>query len=198
MKVLVTGGAGYVGSHTALELLAAGHLAPSKSVAASFAEPRRYRENNVTGTAVLAGRMSAHRVRSLVFASSAAVYGASATALGETAPTAPTSPYGRGKLSAEQVLRRVWAAYPGVADRRRGRAGSGQPAAAAGPGGAGRGHGVVETVRAYARASGREIPSRLVGRRAGEPAMVRADRTRARALLGSEPRARLGRICTDC
>ena len=64
--------------------------------------------------------------------------------------------------------------------------------------GTGRGHSVLEAVRAFARASGREVPYRLVGRRAGDAAVARADPARAREVLGWRAAAGLGRICADC
>ena len=160
MKVLVTGGAGYIGSHTALELLAAGHepvlldnfsnaspavlpalarlagrevpcvegdirdgrfldnvfedgrfsavvhLAALKAVGESVSDPLRYYSHNVTGSACLLERMVRHRVRSLVFSSTATVYGAaSAAPVTEDAPTAAMSPYARTKLVVEEMLR---------------------------------------------------------------------------------------------
>ncbi len=168
MKVLVTGGAGYIGSHTAIELIAAGHevtlldnlcnasykavaavralanrhvpfvegdigdgefldatfdgagfdavvhFAGLKAVAESVAQPIRYYRNNVAGTACLVERMAAHDVKTIVFSSSATVYGEPAsTPITEDSPTRPVSPYGRTKLMIEELLRDIRAADAG-------------------------------------------------------------------------------------
>ena len=144
MKILVTGGAGYIGSHTAIELLTAGyevvlldnfsnaspaavsairavanrevplatcdiadgeklddlfkaggfdavvHFAALKAVGESVADPLRYYRNNVAGTACLLDRMAAHDVKTLVFSSSATVYGEPASnPITEDFPTVP-------------------------------------------------------------------------------------------------------------
>ena len=127
--ILVTGGAGYIGSHTVVELLAQNytvvivdnfcnskpsslarieqisgkapifyqvdvrdelnlsqvfvkhkidaviHFAALKAVGESVREPARYYENNVAGSLVLFKVMAAHQVKSIVFSSSATVYG---------------------------------------------------------------------------------------------------------------------------
>ena len=167
MKVLVTGGAGYIGSHTAIELVAAGHdvvlldnfsnaslaavaairriadrdvplvtadigdsdrlddvfeaadfdavvhFAALKAVGESVAEPLRYYRNNVAGTACLLERMAAHDVKTIVFSSSATVYGDPASnPITEDFPTAPTNPYGRSKVMVEDLLRDLHAADP--------------------------------------------------------------------------------------
>jgi UDP-glucose 4-epimerase len=67
--------------------------------------PLDYCANNVCGSATLFQAMEAHRVRRIVFSSSATVYGmASRMPLIETSPTGPVNPYGHGKLMVEQVL----------------------------------------------------------------------------------------------
>ena len=167
MRVLVTGGAGYIGTHAAVELLAAGyevvlldnfsnsspralcalgelaggpvplvqgdvrdaalldrvfgdggvsavmHFAALKASGESVAEPLAYYANNVAGTVTLLERMAAHGVRTLVFSSSAAVYGDGVSPFDEQAPTAPTNPYGRTKLMAESCIRDLCAGEPG-------------------------------------------------------------------------------------
>lgn len=167
MRILVTGGAGYIGSHTCLQLLAAEHgvvvvdnlanskeeslrrvqelagrplafervdlldrprleavfarhaidavihFAGLKAVGESVREPLRYYENNVTGTLILAETMAAAGVRTLVFSSSATVYGDPATVpIREDFATGPTNPYGRSKWMVEQVLTDLAAADP--------------------------------------------------------------------------------------
>ncbi len=165
MNVLVTGGAGYIGSHTCWELLQAGyevtvvdnlvnskeeslrrvqeltgkalkfhkvdlldnsaltavfdrspvdaviHFAGLKAVGESVAMPLRYYHNNVTGTLVLLEVMAKHKVRNLVFSSSATVYGdPPRVPITEDFPLSPTNPYGRSKLMIEEILRDVHAA----------------------------------------------------------------------------------------
>ena len=167
MKILVTGGAGYIGSHTAIELLASGydvvlldnfsnstpaavsairtvanrevplvtcdiadgdrldslfeaggfdavvHFAALKAVGESVADPLRYYRNNVAGTACLLDRMAAHGVKTLVFSSSATVYGEPASnPITEDFPTVPANPYGRSKLMVEDLLRDLYIADP--------------------------------------------------------------------------------------
>jgi len=168
VKVLVTGGAGYIGSHTVVELLASGHepvildnfanssplavdavrrvanrdvplvrgdvtdddclntvfggtdfdavihFAALKAVGDSVADPLRYFRNNVAGTATLLDRMAAHGVKTIVFSSSAAVYGDPASVpIAEDEPAQPSSPYARSKVVAEDLLRDLHAADPG-------------------------------------------------------------------------------------
>lgn len=166
--VLVTGGAGYIGSHTCVELLGAGHevvvvdnlcnsksaalvrveeiarrrlagfyridvrdrdamaavfaahrvdavihFAALKAVGESVQRPLAYYENNIGGLLALVATMEAADVRRLVFSSSATVYGDPASVpVREDFPLAPTNPYGRTKLMAEEVLRDVAASDP--------------------------------------------------------------------------------------
>ena len=160
MRVLVTGGAGYIGSHTCLELLRAGHVvyvvdslynghveaikrvgrlsnrelgfskcdirdaaaldrvftefkpeavvhfAGLKAVGESVAVPARYYDVNVGGTAVLLGAMERAQCETIVFSSSATVYGEPEyLPYDEAHPTKPVNPYGRTKLASEELLR---------------------------------------------------------------------------------------------
>jgi UDP-glucose 4-epimerase len=63
--------------------------------------------------------------------------------------------------------------------------------------GTGRGHSVLEVVRAYAQASGREVPYRIVPRRSGDVAACFADPALAAELLGWQARHDLSRMCAD-
>jgi UDP-glucose 4-epimerase len=167
MNILLTGGAGYIGSHTAVHLMQAGHnicvldnlcnsekgvlervaeivgeapmfvqadvrdtravadalnrhgsqavihFAGLKSVGESVSEPLRYYVNNVQGTLSLLGAMREAAVHTLVFSSSATVYGAPHyLPLDEEHPTGATNPYGRTKLHIEEILRDLAATTP--------------------------------------------------------------------------------------
>lgn len=160
MAILVTGGAGYIGSHTCVELLNAGydvvvvdnlcnsckealdrvqeitgktlkfyevdildregltkvfeaeqidsviHFAGLKAVGESVAKPLEYYHNNITGTLVLCDVMRSHGVKSIVFSSSATVYGTPAfVPITEECPKGVcTNPYGWTKSMLEQIL----------------------------------------------------------------------------------------------
>ena len=68
--------------------------------------PLRYYENNVGGTRVLLEQMTAHGVDTIVFSSSAAVYGEpEQVPIEETAPLHPTNCYGETKRVMEQMMR---------------------------------------------------------------------------------------------
>lgn len=158
----MTGGAGYIGSHTAVECLAAGHevvvfdnlsnssvkslervahiagkavdfvqgdirdraalrelfarhaidavvhFAGLKAVGESVEKPLLYYDNNIAGSIVLFEEMAASGVKSVVFSSSATVYGDPATVpITEDFPLSATNPYGWSKLFIEQMLRDV-------------------------------------------------------------------------------------------
>lgn len=158
-KILVTGGAGYIGSHTCVELLNDGydiivldnlsnsseeslkrvqeitgktlkfvkgdirdhellhslfsnheissviHFAGLKAVGESVSMPLAYYDNNLHGTLVLLEAMKQAKVKTLVFSSSATVYGDPASLpISEDFPTSATNPYGRSKLMIEEIL----------------------------------------------------------------------------------------------
>jgi len=158
--VLVTGGAGYIGSHVCVELLEQGypvvvldnlcngsltalervqditgrslmfqqgdvrdtalvrkllreqqvgaviHFAGLKAVGESVSQPLHYYDNNVTGAIELLQAMSEEGVKTLVFSSSATVYGDPASnPIVENFPLSATNPYGRSKLMIEEMLR---------------------------------------------------------------------------------------------
>jgi len=149
MRVLVTGGAGYIGSVVAAQLVAAGHevtvlddlstghpdavpagaafikgtlrdsaaevladgtdavlhFAAKSLVGESVAEPAKYWSANLGGTIALLEAMREFGVRTIVFSSTAAVYGEpERTPITETDPTRPTSPYGASKLAVDTTL----------------------------------------------------------------------------------------------
>jgi len=177
-NLLITGGAGFIGSHTALVLLEAGHqlvvldsyansspealrrvaelagpeaaarlqviegdirsqrdlerafaacsalngkpadavihFAGLKAVGESVAQPLRYWGVNLSGTCQLVSAMQTHGCRSMVFSSSATLYGLPKTVpIPETSPIAPINPYGYSKAAVEQLLADVAASEPG-------------------------------------------------------------------------------------
>ncbi|GFH37244.1 UDP-glucose 4-epimerase GalE [Streptomyces pacificus] len=81
------------------------HFAAFSQVGESVAQPGRYWENNVGGTMALLAAMRSAGVRRLVFSSSAATYGEPVSVpMTESAPTAPTSPYGASKLAVDHMI----------------------------------------------------------------------------------------------
>ncbi len=165
MNVLLTGGAGYIGSHTAVECLAAGHevvvfdnlsnsspkalervaqisgkqvkfvqgdirdraalrqlfaqhaidtvvhFAGLKAVGESVEKPLLYYDNNIGGSIALFEVMAETGVKTLVFSSSATVYGDPASVpITENFPLSATNPYGRSKLFIEEMLTDIAAA----------------------------------------------------------------------------------------
>jgi len=159
-KVLVTGGAGYIGSHMCVELLQNGsevvvfdnlsnssaksleavqritqkkldfvegdlrdksalaklfklneisavlHFGGLKAVGESVNNPICYYDNNVNGTLCLIEAMTNAEVKTLVFSSTATVYGIPETMpITENFPTKPINPYGQTKLTIEYMLR---------------------------------------------------------------------------------------------
>jgi UDP-glucose 4-epimerase len=165
--ILVTGGAGYIGSHACVALIEAGykvvvldnlcignaraldrvtqivgqrpdfvcgdvrdrqcleklfgeytinavmHFAGLKAVGESVSQPLDYYDNNVAGTLSLLQAMEDNWVRSLVFSSSATVYGdPHSVPIREDFPLSATNPYGRSKLMVEEILADWAAANP--------------------------------------------------------------------------------------
>ena len=162
MNILLTGGTGYIGSHTAVDLVEAGHkavlfdnlsnsyrdvvgrlesitnqsipfvegdirdtsllsktikekkvdavihFAGFKAVGESVERPLEYFDNNVGGTISLLEAMQENQVKTLVFSSSATVYGEPQyLPIDENHPTSATNPYGRTKLHIEEMLQDV-------------------------------------------------------------------------------------------
>lgn len=323
MRVLVTGGAGYIGSHTCIELLAAGHdvtvvdslinsreealrrvmaisnknlrfhqvdlldkdrlaevfqestidavihFAGLKAVGESVAKPLQYYTNNISGSLVLFQVMAQYGVTTLVFSSSATVYGDPASLpIKEDFPVKASNPYGWAKVMLEQILRDLYHADPRlniallryfnpVGAHPSGRIGedprgipnnlvpyisqvavgklpelqifgndystpdgtgvrdyihvmdlaSGHVKAleklATNPGlvtynlGTGRGYSVLEMVHAFAKASGKNIPYRIVGRRPGDIASCYADPSKAERELSWKADRDINAMCTD-
>jgi len=322
-SVLVTGGTGYIGSHTVVELLGAGydvfiidnfanskasvldrieriagrrptfarfdlrdrdqlravllresfdavvHFAGLKAVGESVARPLLYYQNNVGGTATLLECMQEAGLKSIVFSSSATVYGdPSSVPIREDFALSATNPYGRSKLMIEDILRDVAHADPEwriallryfnpvgahasgligedpngipnnlmpyiaqvavgklkelsvygsdyptqdgtgvrdyihVVDLARGHLA--ELAALAVDArlltvnlGTGRGYSVLEVIRAFAAASGRDIPYRFAPRRAGDIAQCFADPSLAAQVLGWRALHGIEEMCRD-
>ncbi len=167
-RILLTGGAGYIGSHCCVALVQAGydveildnfsnaharatdaidllcgrhipvhhgsitdpafiagvfgrsafdgivHFAARKSVADSVSDPIGYFETNIGGLINLTRSARAAGVRTLVFSSSATVYGApDIVPTPETAPLMFENPYGFTKLTCEQMLQQIAASEDG-------------------------------------------------------------------------------------
>jgi UDP-glucose 4-epimerase len=88
------------------------HMAADSLVGESVKEPAKYFRNNVLGGLSLLDAMRATGVSSLVFSSTAAVYGEPAKQpIEESDPTQPTNPYGETKLAFERALRWYDGAY---------------------------------------------------------------------------------------
>lgn len=84
------------------------HFAGLKAVGESVEQPVEYYGNNVQGTISLLQAMQAVQVKTLVFSSSATVYGEPQyLPLDENHPICATNPYGRTKVCVEQMLNDV-------------------------------------------------------------------------------------------
>ena len=167
MNILLTGGAGYIGSHTCVALIEAGftpvlldnfsnshpavlqrlqritgqsvvcergdvldtswveavlrrhdiagvmHFAGDKAVGESVAQPLKYYRNNIGGAVSLLEAMQAANCGTLVFSSSATVYGDPASVpITEAFPRQHTNPYGHTKLVIEDMLAALGVAQP--------------------------------------------------------------------------------------
>lgn len=89
------------------------HFAALKAVGESTRLPLEYYENNLAGTLTLLQAMKRAGVNSLVFSSSATVYGDPAsTPIREDFPRSATNPYGRSKLIIEEILEDLQRAEP--------------------------------------------------------------------------------------
>jgi UDP-glucose 4-epimerase len=90
------------------------HFAGLKAVGESMAEPLRYWDVNVTGTVRLLEAMGRHGCQTLVFSSSATLYGTTdQVPIPESAPLQPINPYGYTKAAVERMLSDVAASAPG-------------------------------------------------------------------------------------
>jgi UDP-glucose 4-epimerase len=87
------------------------HFAGLKAVGESMRLPLAYYDNNVHGSRVLLSALHDAGVRTIVFSSSATVYGdAQKVPIDEDAPLHITNPYGRTKLVVEDMMRDLAAA----------------------------------------------------------------------------------------
>ena len=244
------------------------HFAGLKAVGESVAKPLAYYDNNVSGSVALFDCMGEAGVKTIVFSSSATVYGDPASVpVREDFPLAATNPYGRCKLMIEEILRDLQKADPAwrvallryfnpagahasgmigedpdgvpnnlmpyiaqvavgrlpelpvfggdyptpdgtgvrdfvhVVDLARGHLAAldalRQPGVLTVNLGTGRGYSVLEMVRAFAVASGKPVPYRIVARRPGDIARCYADPALARRLLGWQTQFGLEAMCAD-
>ncbi len=319
-KIFITGGAGYIGSHTCVELLNADyevvvydnlsnssveaiqrveqitgksiefiqgdirdettmakamvgcdaviHFAGLKAVGESVEKPLEYYDNNVNGTLCLLRAMKTNGINSIVFSSSATVYGdPQFLPLTEDHPLSTTNPYGATKLMIEDILRDLYVSddswkisilryfnpvgahesgligedpsgipnnlMPFVAQVAIGQReclsvfggdydtkdGTGvrdyihvvdlslghlkaleslsAPQCEAINLGTGNGYSVLDIVKAYEDASGKEVCYKIVDRRAGDIASCYADPKKAKEYLGWEARYELDTMCSS-
>jgi UDP-glucose 4-epimerase len=245
------------------------HFAGLKAVGESVQNPLAYYDNNVLGTMRLLEAMGECAVKTLVFSSSATVYGdPQYLPLNESHPLSATSPYGQTKRVIEELLRDLYRSDPSwrmgilryfnpvgahasgligedpqgipnnlmpfVAQVAVGRReflnvwGNDYPTAD-GTGvrdyihvvdlaqghikalqrlqkqaecltvnlGTGVGYSVLDMVRAFAKASGKPVPCKVAGRRAGDIAACYADPALAFELLGWRAQRDLATMCAD-
>jgi UDP-glucose 4-epimerase len=89
------------------------HFAGLKAVGESTADPMRYYDNNMMGSLTLLQVMAESDVKTIVFSSSATVYGDPASVpIQENFPLSATNPYGQTKLMIEHMLRDIYASDP--------------------------------------------------------------------------------------
>jgi UDP-glucose 4-epimerase len=89
------------------------HFAGLKAVGDSVRKPLEYYDNNVSGSMSLVECMLEAGVKTIVFSSSATVYGEPPSVpIREDFPLSASSPYGRTKLMIEEILRDVAATNP--------------------------------------------------------------------------------------
>ncbi|KOU27864.1 UDP-glucose 4-epimerase GalE [Streptomyces sp. WM6368] len=101
----VRGGLGHAAALLSADHAAVLHFAASSQVAESVRDPDKYWRNNVTGSLELMAAMRHADVRTLVFSSTAAVYGEpDRLPITDDARTAPTSPYGATKLAVDHLI----------------------------------------------------------------------------------------------
>ena len=90
------------------------HFAGLKSVAESISDPLLYWESNVSGTIELLKVMKEFDCRTMIFSSSATIYGlAGSELINEDSDIRPINPYGRTKAAVEQLLNDVFYSNPG-------------------------------------------------------------------------------------
>jgi UDP-glucose 4-epimerase len=90
------------------------HFAGLKAVGESVEKPLEYYDNNVSGSVALLECMIEAGIRTIVFSSSATVYGEPATVpIREDFPLSASNPYGRSKLMIEDIMRDVAATDSG-------------------------------------------------------------------------------------
>jgi len=90
------------------------HFAGLKAVGESIGDPLAYWDVNVAGSLQLFAAMRAHGCRTIVFSSSATVYGIpEQVPIPEAAPLKPINPYGQTKAAVEQLLADLAASEPG-------------------------------------------------------------------------------------
>ena len=89
------------------------HFAGLKAVGESVREPLRYWDVNLTGSQCLLAAMSLHDCRTLVFSSSATLYGyPESVPIPESAPIQPINPYGHSKAAVERMLQDLACSAP--------------------------------------------------------------------------------------
>lgn len=88
------------------------HVAARKQVGESMSDPEGYYRSNIGGLANVLSAAAAGGIKSIVFSSSAAVYGnPTDSPVSEAAATLPMNPYGETKLAGEWLLARAVAAH---------------------------------------------------------------------------------------